>query len=278
MAPNMAFKCAGTCGGVCDRPWRCRTVDCPEHDEELSPTHAVYRCPTCHSCESLPGACDGHDCGGARREARVQCADCSDNDMDADNVSACDHCQVVLDVSQLPALVPATLVGSDIDPPLEYSENVVVVPTAPVELEWASRFVNYTDVELSVATPAADAAAAEGCSNFLACVVGQRVKLKFAWSSRFDPTPDVYCPGCVVQMYVGMAGAFSYGFISALRGAQRGVDSVEFDAPSSPGVYYVTQQFSLQYNFVTVNHPNIPRNAMAVLRVLPFMGVDMDPF
>jgi hypothetical protein len=125
----------------------------------------------------------------------------------------------VLDLSQLPAEVPAVLCGSTIPVPYSRDEFIAVVPDTPREVEWQSRFVHYSSVKLSVEGASEDGRDIVPTNQCLA-LPNQRLHLQFAWKSRFESHPDVYCPGCVVQVYVGIGNVFSKGFIE--RGVYTG--------------------------------------------------------
>ena len=66
-----------------------------------------------------------------------------------------------------------------------------------------------------------------------------------------------------------MSGVFSTGVVESGIHNHKGSSSTEFEAPSTPGLYYITANISLMYNYVKVNHANSPHNAFAAIRVLP---------
>jgi hypothetical protein len=119
----------------------------------------------------------------------------------------------VLDVSQLPAEVPAVLCGSTIPVPYSRDEFIAVIPDTPREVEWRSRFIHYSSVKLSTEGTTEDDPETAPTNQCLA-KPNQRLRLQFEWESRFEfHPPDVYRPGCVVQVYVGIGNVFSKGFI-----------------------------------------------------------------
>jgi hypothetical protein len=80
-----------------------------------------------------------------------------------------------------------------------------------------------------------------------------------------------YCPGCIIQLYFGIAGTFCQGVIETGIHHYHGSSETTFVAPSEPGLYYITQSVSLQYNYINNLHAHInsPNDSFGVLRVLP---------
>jgi len=97
---------------------------------------------------------------------------------------------------------------------------------------------------------------------------GADIKLSVQWRTEWKYNSGDYCPGCVVQLYYGMGNIFRRGVVQhGLRTGQDGTDVVAFKGPAVPGLYYVRQEISLQYNYVDGQSSNKPLDAIAVIRV-----------
>jgi hypothetical protein len=117
----------------------------------------------------------------------------------------------------------------------------LLVPTSPISLQQLNRKTTYTDVKLN------------GGSNFINAVPGQSLTLTGNYNSVYsDPTN--YCPGCVTQIYIGMtdtqrSGAtFTDCYNVSGTGSYSGAINKSFTAPATPGVYYITQVSSWEFN------------------------------
>jgi Leucine-rich repeat (LRR) protein len=100
------------------------------------------------------------------------------------------------------------------------------------------------------------------------------------WVMNWGGSP--YCPGCVVQMYIGIGGGsgisgdgssptgFTHCIGSGVFNGSSGSFSYPFTAPSKPGIYYITQNWSLHYycNPHPITFNNDPTYAIAVIRVI----------
>lgn len=102
---------------------------------------------------------------------------------------------------------------------------------------------------------------------------GSEVSISFDWKVR--PTgKNGYCPGCIIQFYVGMNDKFSECMVSTpLRTPnfqqREGHFEHTFTAPSKPGVYYITQSLSLKMSCQPDpgKHNNTIHNAIAMIHV-----------
>jgi hypothetical protein len=149
-----------------------------------------------------------------------------------------------------------------------------VIPASPISLQQLNRNTTYTDVLLN------------GRTNFINAAPGQSITLTGNFSSVYsDPTN--YCPGCITQTHVGMSNGiggnlFNQCFqsnnllqdtITGLPVPNTGSINITFNAPSAPGVYYITQESTWWYfcgEFADPKHLNTPDNAIAVVLVNVF--------
>ncbi len=141
-------------------------------------------------------------------------------------------------------------------------------PALPV-LGIGGRDMNFNNVQLN------------GGANFLTNVSpGTPINLTGNWSMNWPG--GVYCPGCVVQMYVGIGGGsgisgngssatgFTYCVGSGVYNGSSGAMSYVFNAPAKPGIYYISQSWTLHYycNPHPVTFSNNPTYAIAVIQVV----------
>lgn len=206
------------------------------------------------------------------------------------------------------------------------------VPDANVTVVWEGRKIHYSAVSLGPATEGVGRIrqAGEGFGQgffdslrgrldapvsrrLLAAPVSRRrvlfvkqgtsnILLHFRFLQNWSYNRNDYCPGCVVQVYIGMRNGgslykfcdfnnlvyvyqslshqkcfipyvgFSAGFIShGIRQQPASDFSCKFNIDQNhlPGPYYVTQQISLMYNFIKVTHENDFEHAIALVHVLP---------
>ena len=170
---------------------------------------------------------------------------------------------LVLDCSQLPTKVSATSMPHGAPPPRHRavgSFGIVHIPTG--RCEWAGRRCEWDVLEFCGRR-----------SNIAAVRPGDDCSLQVRYHAHWGYNAADYCPGCIVQLYYGLGNSFSEGVVEHGIHDHRGESRVNFVAPSSPGLYYVTQTIDLQYGYRTLAqrgpHPNTHQNAIAVLRVLP---------
>lgn len=118
-----------------------------------------------------------------------------------------------------------------------------VVPPSPKVVDQLERQTTYTDVKINNTT------------NIYNASPGESLTLTGSWNEAFYNYPQYtpYCPGCVTQNYIGMNNAAGQGVIftdcydvSGLSSFS-GTISKTFNAPTEPGVYYITQVASWQY-------------------------------
>jgi hypothetical protein len=134
---------------------------------------------------------------------------------------------------------------------------------APADIAWEGRHFIYNHVSLN------------RCGNSLEVSPGAEVTLDLDWETRTDNTSE-YCPGCFVQGYFGMKDVFSKCYVSDIMPpnfylGDSGHKNVTFKAPETPGIYYITNSFTLEYECKedAGRHDNSFTNALAVIRVMP---------
>jgi cytoskeletal protein CcmA (bactofilin family) len=142
------------------------------------------------------------------------------------------------------------------------------IPSSPKVIDQRERFTTYTGVRIN------------NGSNVIYATPGQSLTLTGSWNEKFytDSIPGyvAYCPGCITQNYIGMNNAEGLGTIftdcydvSGLA-PHSGVINKAFTAPTTPGVYYITQVSSWEfgcYDNGTGNPGNDRNNAIAVVIV-----------
>jgi hypothetical protein len=122
-----------------------------------------------------------------------------------------------------------------------------VIPPSPKVIDQVLRLTTYTDVKLNDGTNVIDAAP------------GQAITLTGRRNTVYNDVTN-YCPGCITQLYIGMANAPGLGNVFTNcydvslynltePGTAQSADFViPFNAPTTPGVYYITQVSSWQFN------------------------------
>lgn len=153
--------------------------------------------------------------------------------------------------------------------PVYWGCTIPSVPPALPVLGIGGRNMNFNSVLLN------------GISNTLTNVpVGTPINITGNWSMNWPG--GVYCPGCVVQMYVGIGGGsgiagngssatgFTYCLGSGVYNGSSGSFAYTFNAPAKPGIYYISQSWTLHYycNPHPVGFSNDPTNAIAVIQVV----------
>jgi len=178
----------------------------------------------------------------------------------------------VIDVNQLPSKVALTSIPGGHALPENPSGIIVghpqhrygVLHIPKQDHEWCGRKMKWSVEKFNNV-------AVDDDSRIFAVHPGQECHIEVAYQTRWRYNPQDYCPGCIVQLYYGMANVFCVGVIEHGIHRHQGNNSKTFTAPSVPGLYYITQSISMQYNFVDNLgcHTNSPSNAFAVVRVLP---------
>lgn len=181
----------------------------------------------------------------------------------------------VIDVNQLPSKVTLTSIPGGHAPPENPSGIIVGYPQQPQRLygvlhnpkedhEWCGRKMKWSVEKFNNIVVDDD-------NRIFAVHPGQECHIEVAYQARWRYNAQDYCPGCIVQLYYGMANVFCVGVIEHGIQHHQGNNSKTFTAPSVPGLYYITQSISLEYHFVDNlrKQINSPSNAFAAVRVLP---------
>lgn len=130
------------------------------------------------------------------------------------------------------------------------------------QFEWRDRFCHFRRVSLNN----------EG--NVIRVRPGSEVSLSTWWEAGVRPTKKTYCPGCIVQFYIGIHDQFETCLFSdvmqpAYFRGKSGKLSTSFTAPQTPGIYYLTFRHSLLYGCAEdpSKQPEDPSKAFAALVV-----------
>ena len=125
--------------------------------------------------------------------------------------------------------------------------------SSPASYGYADRVVTFSNVSLN------------GGGNSASVSAGQNVSISFNWSSSQGGN---YCPGCIVQLYVGINGNFTQCLTSGFGGYNAsGSQSFSFTAPTTSGIYYITSTGTLDYSCQNVGTPQCGGSSLAVIRV-----------
>lgn len=153
--------------------------------------------------------------------------------------------------------------------PVYWGCTIPSTPPALPVLPIGGRNMNFSSVSLN------------GGGNSLTNVAtGASITLTGNWNMSWPG--GVYCPGCVVQMYVGIgsgsgfagngssATGFTYCVGSGVYNGSSGSMSYAFNAPTKPGIYYITQNWSLHYycNPHPITFSNTTTSSIAVIQVI----------
>lgn len=137
----------------------------------------------------------------------------------------------------------------------------------PRTVVWETRRVTYSQIMIN------------GSQTTAALVIpGSKVLLTVKFNSKWDYNDRCYCPGCIVQVYIGMGSRFSCGIIEHGIHSHKSEISCEFIAPTEPGEYLITQRISLDYQFVWGVHNSCLDDAIARIIVHPPVWTENLPF
>ena len=126
---------------------------------------------------------------------------------------------------------------------------------SPVTIDYAERLITYTGVSIN------------GGGNSAVVAPGTLVNLSYNLSVSFNYSTG-YCPGCIVQSSIGIGSTFQTLQCEPSIGNGYGSSpSLSFNAPTTPGIYYLTQEGSLDYFCQEFKFNNSPASAIGVLIV-----------
>ena len=124
-----------------------------------------------------------------------------------------------------------------------------------VTLNYADRMISYSGVSINSG------------GDSVHVTPGSNVTLSYTMAVAYDQNTG-YCPGCVVQSSIGLGSTFQTLKCEPLisDGYNSNV-SINFTAPSTPGIYYLTQEGSLDFFCQEFKFNNNVASAIGVLIV-----------
>ena len=172
------------------------------------------------------------------------------------NISTCSTTVTVEDNIAPTITCPADIVVPTSDGLCVACEETLPVIATPVTINFVDRFITYTGVSIN------------GGGNAAVVAPGSSVSLAYNMNVAFNSSTG-YCPGCVVQSYIGIGGTTQTLQCESniSNGYSNSYSSGNFTAPMTPGLYYLTQSGTLDYVCQPQNFNNLPANAIGVLRV-----------
>ena len=139
--------------------------------------------------------------------------------------------------------------------PIAYNAVTPQAITSDVTLDLIGRIMSYTGISIN------------GATNTEVVAAGSTVSLTYNLAVTWGP--NVYCPGCVTQSYIGLGGSTTT--LQCENGIYDGYNSSynsgTFTAPTTPGTYYLVQNGSLDFVCQPQTYANTPTNAIAILQV-----------
>jgi hypothetical protein len=139
--------------------------------------------------------------------------------------------------------------------PITYQLLTPQVLSSNVTLDLAGRIMSYTGISIN------------GASNTEVVAAGSTVSLAYNLAVTWGP--NLYCPGCMTQSYIGIGGSTTT--LQCENGIYDGYtnsyNSGTFIAPTTPGTYYLVQNGSLDYLCQPQTYDNTSANAIAILQV-----------
>lgn len=262
--PLGAFVCDGTCGAVVDRQLTCGSPQCSffQREMRLHP-HLKFVCSECKLESSKPFRC----C--ITRPARIFAVAFETEPKE----------RPVWIASQFPAHVQAFDCGPHIPKISTQTTPADLVVQPPGHSFWERRRVSFWNIQLKTKNDTGIKLNKD--KSHIIVAPGTEIALGFFFECQWRPQPTDYCPGCIIQWYVGMRGhpnegeknVFCLNVIEGFQSGLRGRVNPDnyFTAPRFPGIYYITTTISLQYSFVPVGiFENSPINSLAVIQVAYF--------
>jgi hypothetical protein len=139
--------------------------------------------------------------------------------------------------------------------PITYQLLTPQVLSSNVTLDLAGRIMSYTGISIN------------GATNTEVVAAGSTVSLAYNLAVTWGP--NLYCPGCMTQSYIGIGGSTTT--LQCENGIYDGYtnsyNSGTFIAPTTPGTYYLVQNGSLDYLCQPQTYDNTSANAIAILQV-----------
>ena len=153
------------------------------------------------------------------------------------------------------------------DPNTDNDAYPDAVDPAPLEPEsysivdvymWAGRRLRFSDIRVN-----------GGSAREVTVTPGASFTLSLDWRLDVD-NADIYCPGCIVQFYMGLENTNGQCYTSRQMRpgtTASGVVNATFTAPTEPGTYFVNNTLTLEYSCVNKVVSRDPNNAIAVVHV-----------
>jgi predicted outer membrane repeat protein len=127
--------------------------------------------------------------------------------------------------------------------------------TSPITLNLVDRYITYTGVSIN------------GGSNTATVAPGASVTLSYSLSVVFN-TATGYCPGCIVQLYLGVGSTSpTLQCEDHIPNGYSATRSMTFTAPTAPGVYFLTHTYGLAYACSGQYYRNVRNAAMGLIVV-----------
>ncbi|RYE18860.1 MAG: T9SS type A sorting domain-containing protein, partial [Sphingobacteriales bacterium] len=147
----------------------------------------------------------------------------------------------------------------------DVSQTLVVPPTTKV-IDQLERRTTYTNVSIN------------GTTNVYQASPGEALTLTGTWNEIYfsDIIPGFvpYCPGCITQSYIGMANdqftGNTFDTCYDVTGLQTHTGTIiqSFNAPTRPGVYYITQLSTWWFSCYQFGHAFHDQDAMDAIAVV----------
>lgn len=105
-------------------------------------------------------------------------------------------------------------------------------------------------------------------ARFIQVAPGTPISLNLSWQSVYTST---YCPGCIQQFYFGLKNTgISCLYSGSTSSTRSGTGTLNINAPTNPGFYFVQAAASLQYSCTKTQSQlsDIPNDAIAVIQVM----------
>ncbi len=135
------------------------------------------------------------------------------------------------------ALFPSFVQSAPLFSPLSYPASACYAPpiSTTVAITDAARQITFSSIVLNYSG-----------GNTFNYTPGQTIRIKFHWALAQNGD---YCPGCIFQEYWGINGISSncLGSWGGYATGTNGDVNTTFTAPTTPGIYYITQNLGLNF-------------------------------
>ena len=157
--------------------------------------------------------------------------------------------------------IPAFTLSNPYDKPITSKVNLTtgkkIPPTDPVSITIVDRTSTWSNVQLNNGT------------NFATVAPGATVNFKS--NLNITAIPNMYCPGCVVQYYLGVGSTQDDIWCQTIYVSNgspySGSLNNNFTAPTMPGLYFISMALTLDYSCQNITYSQDPFYAVALLKV-----------